>query len=99
MFGNLLDLAQLRQAEVEDFRSPLRGQEDVRRLDVAVDDALVMRGLEPVTDLKSDGEEFCEGKALGMRAREAVMQGIAVQQLHHDERLPLILFDLVDRAD
>ena len=60
MFAKLRRLAQLRQPEVEDFRRPMPGQENVSGLDVPVNDALVMGGLKPVADLNGDVEQFCE---------------------------------------
>ena len=56
----------LRQTEIENLRSA-RGQEDVRRLDVAMDDALAVRGVERI----GDGDARCRrgrGTSSGPRA-------------------------------
>ena len=43
-----------RDAEIEDLGAPVVGQKNVVRLDVAVDDALGVRGREAVGDLGRD---------------------------------------------
>ena len=50
-------LDQLRQAEVEHLGLAARRHEDVRRLDVAVDDALGVRGVERVGDLHGERQQ------------------------------------------
>ena len=47
-------LFEFRQAEVQNLRLPSRGNENVRRLDVAVGDAFGVCRLQPVGDLNCD---------------------------------------------
>ena len=90
------DLRQLGQAEVQDLRLPALGDEDVRGLDVAVDDALRVRGVEGVCNLDREIERDFERQRPVV---DPVLQRLAVEELHRDERLALGLVDVVHRAD
>ena len=75
----------LREPEVEDLDDAVGPDFDVRRLQVAVDDALLVRGLERVGDLPRDSEGFVgadrpTGDALG--------EILAFHELHHERRTP-----------
>jgi len=87
---------ELGDAEVEHLRLAAPGDEDVRRLDVAVDDAAGVRGVETVGDLDAEIEHAVERQR---SARDLLLQRVAVEQLHHDELLALVLADVVNRAD
>ena len=41
---------ELRQPEIKDFGVPVPGHKNVRRLDVAVNDTLSVRGIQPIGD-------------------------------------------------
>jgi hypothetical protein len=72
------------------------GNENVRRLDVAVDDAFGMRGIERVGNFDSEREnQFRFQRTPG----DAVLQRHAVEILHGDEVLTLPLVNLEDHAD
>ncbi len=59
--GSLLRRArQLRDPEIEDLGATLGGQEDVVRLDVAMDDARVVRRGEPARDICGDLDRLTE---------------------------------------
>jgi hypothetical protein len=51
--GGLLPL-ELRETEVEDLHPPIGGEEDVLRLEIAMDDPFRVRGGEAVCDLRGD---------------------------------------------
>ena len=73
------------------------GDEDVGRLDVAVDDAFCVSCVERVGNLDGQGEN-----SLGFHRRpvDAMLQRHAVQKLHGDEGRPVVLLaDFVDGAD
>jgi hypothetical protein len=73
------------------------GEHEVRGLDVAVNDAGVMRVLEAPANLDRDVER------VGDRQRTALqplLQRLAVVIRHRDEQLSIVgLVDVVDRAD
>ena len=66
------------------------------RLDVAVDDAVAVRGVERVGDLDTEIEQVVERQRT---AREPLLQRLAFEQLHHHELLAVVLADVVQRAD
>ena len=53
---------QFGESEVQDLRLPLLSDEDVRRFDIAMDDAFVVRGFEPFRNLDSCVEQRFELK-------------------------------------
>ena len=86
----------LRQAEVEDLHDAVRRDLDVRRLQIAVHDALLVRGFERLRDLSRDGQRFVQRYG---SARDAVGQRLAVDQLEHQGPNTIRVFQSVDRAD
>ena len=69
---------------------------NVGRLDVAMNDALAVGGIERVGNLDCQVK-----KQLGLQrlAGDLVLQGHAIEKLHGDERAPFVIADLVNRAD
>ncbi len=86
----------LGQAEIEDFGVAAGGDEDVGRLDVAMDDALFVRGVERVGDFDAERQQQSERQGL---FRDAVLEGLALQKLHRDEIAAVVLGNVVNRAD
>jgi len=88
---------QLRQPEVEDFNFPFRRHKNIRRLDVAMDDALMVRGVECVGDLNADVEQTVERQG---SADDQAIECRAVELLHADMKpLAIGFVDLEDGAD
>ena len=86
----------LGQAEVQDFGASPAGDKNVSRLDVAMNDALGVRGIQRVGDVNRKREERREIQ----RARgNLVFQSCAIQILHGDEGFAGILSNIVNRAD
>ena len=84
------------QAEVEHLHASARGHEDVGRLDVPVNDAALVCRTERVEHLHADlGHPPRRHRPLLDERR----QRRALDELHHDERRPVILVDVVNRAD
>jgi len=75
------------QSEVQNFCLPSGGHEDIGRLDVAVDNALRVRGIESVGNLNRQFEELFRLERLTL---DEVLEGLPLQQLHSDERLSII---------
>src|SRR5215471_18396986 len=91
-----MDDVELGEAEIEELRFPAAGHEDVPGLDVAVDDPPRVRSLESVGDLDGELERLVERQSPCV---QSVLQGLAVKELHHEEGLPFVFVDVVDRAD
>jgi len=61
-----------------------------------VNDPLLVRRLERIGDVDADLEELPRFERSDV---DTVLQGHPLEQLHHDEGLPLVLSDVVNRAD
>ena len=92
----LCRVQRLRKPEVQNLGVPALGDEDVRGLDVTMDDAFGVRSVERIGDLDSDGEQRLQIQRTVCRS---VLQGAAVEVLHDDERLAVFFANVVDRAD
>jgi hypothetical protein len=75
-------LERLRQPEIEHLHRAVRSHHDVGRLQVAVDDAVLVCGLEGFGDLLGDGQGLVDGNR---PAPNPVRQGLAVHELQ-DQR-------------
>ena len=84
------------QAEVENLGVSALGDENVGGLDVAMDDAFAVRGIERVGDFDGQAEQDVHFERT---AGDAMLQGQAVQILHGDEGLAIFLADVVNGAD
>src|ERR1700744_3087205 len=71
-----------RQSEVEYFGLLAIGDENIGRLDVAVNDALGVSGIEGVGNLLAEFEETLEIEAA---ARDRVLERFAFQAFHRNE--------------
>jgi hypothetical protein len=86
----------LGETEVEDLRLLAVGDEDVGGLDVAVQDAARVRGVDRVGNLRGQPQQQADIERTAVdRARERA----PLEQLHRDERPPLVLVHLIDGAD
>src|SRR5690242_756132 len=61
-----------------------------------MDNTLRVRSIECIGDIDREAQY---GFEIERTASDAMLQGDSVQVLHDDERLPILLRDLVDRAD
>ena len=75
---------------------PALGHEDIRGLDVSVNDALLVRRIQRVGDLDRQVEQRLNLERL---AFDQVPEGLPFQQLHGNEWLAFVLADFVDGAD
>ncbi len=89
-------LGDLGEAEVDDLGAAGSSDEDVSGLDVAMDDALVMRGIEGIGDLDAEVEHSVEPEAL---MEDAAVEGVALKQLHGNEVATLFPAHGINSAD
>src|SRR5262245_54606698 len=87
-------LRKLRETEVENLRAVLVADENIRRLDVAMDDALRMRSVERIGELNGDVEQVLDFQR---SAVDAIAEALAFERLHHDVRRAVIVADIEDR--
>ena len=81
--GRALRRHRLGQTEVEHFDRAVVTQLDIRGLEIAVDDAVLVRGLERLGDLPGDGHQFRPGHRLPRKLRQIR----ALHELHRDVRV------------
>jgi hypothetical protein len=86
----------MRQPEVQNLGMTALGDENIGGLYVAVNNSLGMSGIERVGDLDREREEQVR---FHRTIADAVFQRHAVEKLHDDEGFPVVLADLVNRAD
>ena len=78
------------------FTVPFAPDLDVCRLQIAMDDALLVRGFERIGDLLRDRQGFVEWNRA---ARNALRQVLALDEFHHECRDVGCLLEAVDRGD
>src|SRR5690349_3517312 len=89
-------VTELRDAEVHDLDAAVRGQQDVVRLDVPMDNASGMRGMETLRDLDAERLHLTNGELPGS---ELGFERLSFDQLHGDEGVDVRLADVVDDRD
>ena len=89
-------LQELGQAEVENFGGAAIGDKHVGGLDVAMNDAFFVRGIEGVGDLNAESDR---SRNRQRAAGEHFFQRLAFEQFHGDERPAFVFFDGVDGAN
>src|ERR1700723_2548255 len=84
------------EAKIEQLGLAAFGDENICGLDIAMNDSFGMSGFKRVGDLNSEIE-----KLLGFEWApfDAVLESFALEQLHGDERLAVVLADFINRAD
>ena len=86
----------LRQTEIENLGVTALGDENVGRLDVAMNDSFGVSGIQCIGNLDGQIEQNIRLDGL---SRDAMLQREAIQKFHGDERLPVLFADFVDGAD
>ena len=86
----------LARAEIENFGVAALGDENIGGLDVAVNDAFGVRGVERVGDFDGESEQVLD---IHGPAGDAVLQRHAIEKFHGDEGLAVLLADVVNGAD
>jgi hypothetical protein len=89
-------LRKLRQPEIQHLHYAVRANLDVRRFEIAMDDSLLVRGLECFGNLLRDGQRLFERDR---SMRDAVRQRGPLDQFHHQHRQAVDRFEPVDLRD
>ena len=84
------------KTEIQHLGLPAPGDENVRRLDVAMDDSRAVRRVQGVRELNGQVQQLLQRQRL---ARNQILECYAVEMLHHDEHAPGVFADVVDGAD
>jgi hypothetical protein len=87
---------QRHDAEIEEFQAAVGAQKHVLGLEVAMDDAALVRGGERVGHLDRVVERLSNADRAGRQTRP---QRLALQQLHHDVGGRFVAADVVDAHD
>ena len=85
-----------RQAEIENFDESAFRDEDVRGLDIAVDNSLGVRRFQCVGDLEGNANDLIRGHGFALHHHA---QRLPFQQLHAYVVPALVFANFVDRAD
>ena len=87
---------QLRQSKIEYLDLAPLGNKNIRWLDIAMNDAFAVGGVNGIGDLHSEPDHLITWHRT---AGHAVLQGLTLQHLHDDEGTALIIIRVVDSAD
>ena len=87
---------QLGEAEVEDLHIAALGDEDVGRLDVAMDDPGLVGSVERIGHLDAQLEDLLQHQRL---TRDPILERLPLEILHDQKGLAVLLTDVVDGAD
>ena len=86
----------LRQTEVQHLHCAVRAHLDVGGLQVAVDDPLLVRRFQRLSDLLRDGECFVDRHGT---LRDAIRERWALDEFHHQRRHAIALLEAVNLRD
>ena len=87
----------LGQAKIQNLRLSAIRDEDVRWLDVAMNDPGGMSGIQGIGELRAQFQDFVAFEApLFQKSR---LECLSLDQFHHDEGLTFVLADFVNRTD
>ena len=86
----------LRKAEVQHLHGAVRPHLDIRRLEIAVDDPLLVCGFEGFRDLPRDRQRIVDGNR---PLRDAIGERGPLDQLQHERLDAVRFFKAVDRGD
>ena len=84
------------QTKIQNLGAPAVSHEYVGGLDITVDDALFVSGVERISDFRSQVQHLFKLQGL---ARNAVLQRRTLQILHGNERLPVRFADIMNGAN
>src|ERR1041385_3319951 len=95
--GNRTRMQRLREPKIQDFGlAAACGHENVRRFDVAMNNAPGVSRIQGVGNLRAQFEHELYFEGL---PKNAGGERLSLKQLHGDERLALVLAEVIYRAD
>ncbi len=83
-------------AKIENLGVPAHGDKDVCRFNVAMHDTLSECRIQSLGDFRGDFQELFQFHG---PARYDVLQGLPIEILHADKRLPVMVVNFMDGAD
>jgi len=86
----------LGKPKVQNLGVPPLSDENVRRLDIAVNDSLAVRSFQRVCNLDADIQQQFQ---IHGTSRDAMLQSRPIEEFHHQVGLPVLLANFVNRAD
>src|SRR4029450_4790539 len=92
-----LETIGLSQPEIQNLRLSAIRDEDVRWLDVPMDDPRSRSGIQGIGQLRAQFQDFVGFKA--PLTRESCLECLSPEQFHHDEGLALVIADFVNRTN
>src|SRR5246127_1299018 len=105
IFGDVFDgrtngatfrVGELGETEIENLGMPAFGDKNIGGLDVTMNDAFAMSGIESVGHFNRQAEQ---NVGIERFSANTMLQGNALKKLHGDERLAILLADVVDGAN
>ncbi len=94
--GVLIQHRAFRQAEIGQLHLTPAGHENIGWLDVPVDDPVLVRNLQRCSDLHRIVQQCLQRQRTRSNPQ---LQGQPFEQLHGDERLAILLADVIDSTD
>ena len=91
----------LGDAEVAQLDGVAAREEDVLRLEVAVDDLAVVHVLDGQADLREPGQDLLLGErmAVGLGREDALAEVAALRVAHHDVEVPVLALERPQELD
>ena len=93
----LIEAIGLGQAKIQNLRLSAIRDEDVRWLDVSMDDPGGMSGIQGIGELRAQFQDFVAFEA--PLFQESCLECLPRDHFHHDEGLTFVLADFVNRTD
>ena len=94
--GSSISATSFASPKIEDLGLTTLGQKDVRWLDIPVHDALGVGGIERAEHLYPEPQDILPRERASF---DAVLERLPLEPLHDEERLAVLLADIVDGAD
>ena len=91
--GPTVGEAEFRETEIEHLRLAPIGDENIRRFDIAVNDAFRVRRVERVGDVDGERQQLLERQRIAV---DRFLERSAFEQFQNEKRFPVVFADLED---